>query len=77
MKTNKNKQWFIKTRGSYLPKTWQGGLVYLIYLAYLIWVLVFVLTNNYKVWPGIFFVVPNWIAACAIVSWIAARNSSK
>lgn len=76
MKTNKKKQWFYKVRGSYLPKTWQGLSIYFIYLAYLIWVLVFVLTNSYKVWPAVFFVVPNWIAACAAVSWVAARYSN-
>lgn len=75
MKTNKKQQWFYKIRGSYLPKTWQGGLIYLVYLIYLIWVLVFVMTNHYKVGEAVFFVVPNWIAACAAASWVAARFS--
>lgn len=76
MKTNK-KAWFVKTRGSYLPKTWQGGLLYLLYLVYLVWALVFVLKGDYEFWNGLFFIVPNWIAACVIFSWLASQKSAK
>ena len=76
MKLTKNKQWFIKTRGSYLPNTWQAILIYTIYLAYLIWVLIYVLMSDYGFWLATFIVVPNWLAACLAISWIASKTAN-
>ncbi|HUD03392.1 MAG TPA: hypothetical protein VMR51_01240 [Patescibacteria group bacterium] len=70
-----NKKWFIKKRGSYLPKTWAGGLLYFIYLAYIVWILVYVMISNYNFWPAVYVLVPNWIAACIAMSWVASRKS--
>ena len=68
-------KWFTKTRGSYLPSTWQGALTYIPYLAYLIGVLVFVLNNHDSFWTAFFTVVPNWIVASLMLEWIASRKS--
>jgi hypothetical protein len=70
-----NKKWFIKKRGSYLPTTWQAGLLYLIYLAYIVWVLVYVIKSDYDFWPAVFVLVPSWVTACVVMSWIASQKS--
>jgi branched-subunit amino acid transport protein len=74
-RTKKASAWFIKTRGSYLPQSWQAWLSYVPYLAYLIGVLVFVLQRHDSLWLAIFTTVPNWIAASVIMTWIAKRMS--
>ncbi len=75
MALKRKQKWFIKVRGSYLPNNSQGWLTYIPYLAYLIAPLVFVLNNNYSVWLSIFIIVPNWIAAAAIMNWVASKTS--
>jgi len=70
-----NIKWFIKKRGSYLPKSWQAVLLYAIYLAYIIWIFVYVFRQDYAIWPAVFILVPNWIAACAIITWVASKKS--
>jgi uncharacterized membrane protein (GlpM family) len=71
----KKTKWFYKTRGSYLPKTLPGWLTYIPYLAYLIGVLVFVLQRRDNFWLGVFTVVPNYVAAVIILTWIAKHKS--
>jgi hypothetical protein len=73
--SKRNKQWFVKVRGSYLPNNWAGGLTYIPYLAYIIGVLVYVVGKGYDVWTSMFVLLPNWVAAVAIMNWIAARKS--
>ena len=72
---SKPKSWFIKTRGSYLPHSWKGLLLYIPYLAYLIGALVFVLKIKDSFWAAIFTLVPNWLAAGIIMTWLARRKS--
>lgn len=70
-----SKPWFVRTRGSYLPMSWQGALTYIPYLAYLIGVTAFVFRRNYSFWLAVFILVPNWIAASVIMTWIAKQKS--
>jgi hypothetical protein len=72
---SKTKKWFIKVRGSYLPESWQGWLTYIPYLAYIIGVLVFVIRRKDSGWLALFTVLPNWIAAAVILTWVARRKS--
>lgn len=72
---SKSKPWFIKTRGSYLPNNWRGWLLYLPYLVYLIGILIFVVRIKDSVWAAIFTLVPNWVAAAIIMTWVARRKS--
>jgi hypothetical protein len=72
---SKSKTWFKKTRGSYLPNSWIGWLVYIPYLAYLIGVLVFVIKIKDSFWAAIFTLIPNWIAAAIIMTWLGRRKS--
>jgi hypothetical protein len=75
MKKTPPPKWFIKTRGSYLPNSWQGWLTYIPYAAYLVGPLILVLHNQDDFWTALFIVIPNWIAAVAIMQWIAVRKS--
>lgn len=67
--------WFVKLRGSYLPMTWQGRLTYIPYLGYLMAVLVFAAQTSENAMQFVMIIVPQWVAAVAIMTWIAARKS--
>ena len=71
----KTKKWFVKKRNSYLPNSLQAWLLYIPYLAYLIGVMVFVCQRKDGFWLALFTVVPNWIAAGLIMTWIAKIKS--
>jgi len=72
---SRKQKWFIRVRGSYLPNNAKGWLTYIPYLSYLVGVLEFVLARQYDFWISMYIVVPNWIAAAAVMNWIAARTS--
>ena len=72
---SRTKKWFIKVRGSYLPTSWQGWLTYVPYLAYIIGVLVFVIKRKDSVWLALLTVLPNWVAAAVILTWLARHKS--
>jgi hypothetical protein len=72
---SRSKSWFIKVRGSYLPNSWQGWIYYIPYLAYTVGVLVFVIRRKDTFWLAVFTVVPNWIAAGVIMTWLARMKS--
>ena len=67
--------WFVAIRGSYLPVSWQGWLTYLPFTAYLVYSLIvaFAYTGNYL--KAVLWVVPNWVAAAVVMTWIAKRTS--
>lgn len=72
---SQSKAWFIKVRGSYLPNSWQGWLLYIPYLAYIIGALIFVIKGNYSFWQAVFTLLPNWVAGCVVMTWLARRKS--
>ena len=74
-KKGKQKAWFVKTRGSFLPRTWQGILIYLCYVAYLIFALVEAINTQSSVARAILFIVPQWVAAIVVVTWLANNHS--
>jgi hypothetical protein len=71
----KSQRWFIPVRGSYLPNNWLGWLTYLPFTAYLAFALVFGWRDTNSTNQAILFIVPNWIAAAAVMTWIAKRTS--
>jgi branched-subunit amino acid transport protein len=73
-KPSKNK-WFIPVRGSYLPNNWKGWLTYIPFTAYLLFALVIGWRETDTASHAILFVLPNWIAAAAVMTWIAKRTS--
>ena len=73
-KTKKDK-WFVPVRGSYLPNNWLGWLTYLPFTAYLVFALIIGWRNSNTVAEALLFIIPNWIAATVVMTWIARRNS--
>jgi branched-subunit amino acid transport protein len=74
-KKSKKDKWFIPVRGSYLPNNFMGWLSYLPFTAYLIFALVIGWQHANDTGQAILFIVPNWIAAAIIMTWIAKRTS--
>jgi len=72
---SKSPRWFKKVRGSYLPNSWQGWLLYIPYAAYVICVVLYAYINQWNLGTSLFVIVPNWVAALAIMSWLADRTS--
>ncbi len=75
MTSRSKKKWFIKVRGSYLPNNTKGWLTYIPYTCYLVGVLVYVMKSDHDFWISLFIVVPNWVAAAAVMNWVASRTS--
>jgi hypothetical protein len=76
----KSKYWFVKTRNSYLPSSWQGWLTYVPFIAYLIssTLLMEHLSKHTGTAVRIFYgILPEWIAAGAIMTWLAQAKSRK
>ena len=67
--------WFVPVRGSYLPYSPQGWLTYIPFTAYLVFTLIAGLNNTDSWQMATLFIVPNWVAAAAVMTWIAARKS--
>jgi len=74
-KKSKRRKWFIPVRGSYLPHSWQGWLTYIPFTAYLIYALVIGWQNTNTNAQAMLFIVPNWVAAVVVMTWIAQRTS--
>jgi hypothetical protein len=74
-KKSKKDKWFVPVRGSYLPNNWWGWLSYIPFMAYLVLAAVLgwhYTANNYE---AILYVVPNWVAAAVVMTWVAKRTS--
>jgi hypothetical protein len=67
--------WFVAVRGSFLPWSWQGWLTYIPFSAFLIWILVFAWNNTYDLSHALIVIIPNWVAAAAVMTWVAKRTS--
>jgi hypothetical protein len=67
--------WFTQVRGSYLSVSWQGWLSYVPFTAYLVFALVYGWNDTDSVAQAIMFIVPNFVAAAAIMTWLARRTS--
>lgn len=67
--------WFVPVRGSYLPASWQGWLTYLPFAAYLVFALVVGWRGTSSAAMAVLYIVPNWVAATAVMTWLAKRTS--
>jgi hypothetical protein len=74
-KKSKKQKWFIPVRGSYLPNSWQGWLTYIPYTAYLLFALVYGCRDTNSTSQAILFIVPNWVVATSVMTWLAKRTS--
>ena len=75
LKSNKKNSWFIRVRGSYLPNNSRGWLTYIPYLVYLLYTLYagFRYTDSKEL--AVLYIVPNFVAAAAIMTFIASKKS--
>jgi hypothetical protein len=67
--------WFVPVRGSYLPASPAGWWTYLPFVAYLVFALVAGFNYTSSTTEAILFIVPNWVAAAVVMTYIAARKS--
>lgn len=67
--------WFTPVRGSYLPVSWQGWLTYPLFVAYLVYSIVGALRCTGNGWKAVLWVVPNWVTAAVVMTWIAKIKS--
>ena len=67
--------WFKTVRGSYIPVSWEGWLLYLPFTVYLISASIYGFQDTNSTLEAMMFVVPNWVAAAAVMTWIAKRLS--
>jgi len=74
-KKTKKSKWFTPVRGSYLPNNWLGWLTYIPFTAYLVAALVIGCRNADNTAQAVLFIVPNWVAAAVIMTWVARRTS--
>jgi hypothetical protein len=74
-KKSKKDRWFVPVRGSYLPNNWKGWLTYLPFLAYLVFAVVFAWQATDNRSQAVLLIIPNWIAATIVMTWLAKRTS--
>ncbi|MDB5184290.1 MAG: hypothetical protein JWN38_98 [Candidatus Saccharibacteria bacterium] len=67
--------WFVPVRGSYLPASAAGWWTYVPFVAYLVFTLVAGLSQTSSLATAVLFIVPNWVAAAAVLTYVAARKS--
>lgn len=75
MKLNSSNKWFVRKRGSYLPKSWYGWLTYVVYLLFLISVLQAAVRTQHSVSDVFYSIFPQWVAAAVVMTWIASHKS--
>ena len=72
---HKKGAWFVPVRGSYLPVSWQGWLTYVPFIAYLIFSMQVAKEVTSSVATAVLIIVPNWVAATIVMTWLARRTS--
>jgi hypothetical protein len=71
----RNGAWFIPVRGSYLPASPAGWMTYVPFIAYLFFAAYAGFRVSADNMTAILIIVPNWVAATAVLTWIAKRTS--
>lgn len=67
--------WFVPVRGSYLPVSWQGWLTYAPFVAYLAFTIVVAVDYTGSYVKAVLWIVPNWVAAAVVMTWVAKQTS--
>jgi hypothetical protein len=75
MVKKKKQKWFVPLRGSYLPASRAGWLTYIPFVGYLVCALLAGLHETSSYVAAALFVVPNWVAAAVVMTYVAARHS--
>jgi hypothetical protein len=72
---HKKGAWFVPIRGSYLPVTWEGWLISIPYISYLVISLLYVVDRAQEPGDIIINLVPYWLSAAVAMTWIAKQKS--
>lgn len=72
---HKKGAWFVQLRGSYIPVSGKGWLTYIPYLAYLVYTVVVALNYTGNGFKAVLWIVPNFVAAAVVMTWLAKRLS--
>ena len=75
IKNPNNKAWFISVRRSYLPSSWQGLIVYMVYTIYLILLGILWYQRGHHYWTLMTTIIPLIIGSAFITQYIASKNS--
>lgn len=67
--------WFIKVRSSYLPCSWQGWLLYIPMIMFLVAVFMFANQQADSVTEALFLYFPYFVCTGVVMHWIAANKS--
>ncbi len=67
--------WFRRVRSSYLPTSWQGRLIYLCYVAYIIAVPVVWYQDGHELWTLLSRVIPLLVLAFFITQYVASKHA--
>lgn len=73
-KKNKN-IWFTRVRGSYLPCSWQGWLIYAGFVAFLFATFYLSFKGGRTLVGQLYFIFPQYVSAAVAVHWLASRFS--
>jgi hypothetical protein len=75
VRKTKHQAWFVHIRNSYLPSSWQGLVIYLIYVGYIISIPVVWYKNGHYLWQLLTTVIPLIIAGVLLTQYVASKNS--
>lgn len=75
MARTSSKSWFTPTRGSYLPSSPTGLIIYGAYAAYLVALVAGWYADGHRIWYLLTEVFPLSAAAALLTQWIASRHS--
>lgn len=67
--------WFVPVRGSYLPASIAGWLTYIPFIAYLLFTMIVAWEQASSHLVAVLYIVPNWVAATAVLTWVARRTA--
>jgi hypothetical protein len=74
-KGSHHKAWFVSVRGSYLPASGIGLVIYLLYASYIIAVGIAWYSRGCDVWSLLTITIPLTVGAALVTQYIASRNS--
>jgi hypothetical protein len=67
--------WFVKIRGSYIPCSWQGWLLYVPFIAFLVTVMQATIRDAHSMSDALYQLFVYFVCAGVVMHWIASAKS--